>query len=181
MMAPVLFGFNVLTVSFGRIAQPDIRSYDAKLRNISLTCGAVLGTVYGTLLRLTSPLCDSAMMICKEPLRTQQNARTKTRKTAMPCPRLQKNMYISEEHDESCSENDKSCSDFYSQALQVLTGPEKRTTADQVLSFIVQSCASPRACLTAFLTALLERGIAAGSMRSAARLGAIATGSGKHR
>ena len=49
----------------------------------------------------------------------------------------------------------------------MLTGPEKRTTADQVLSFIVQSCASPRACLTAFLTALLERGIAAGSMRSA--------------
>ena len=73
---------------------------------------------------------------------------------------------------------DKSCSDFYSQALQVLTGPEKRTTADQVLSFIVQSCASPRACLTAFLTALLERGIAAGSMRSAARLGARA-GCGK--
>ena len=60
----------------------------------------------------------------------------------------------------------------------MLTGPEKRTTADQVLSFIVQSCASPRACLTAFLTALLERGIAAGSMRSAARLGARA-GCGK--
>ena len=34
-------------MSFGRIAQPDIRSYDANLRNISLTCGAVLGTVYG--------------------------------------------------------------------------------------------------------------------------------------
>ena len=62
-----------------------------------------------------------------------------------------------------------------------LTGPEKRSTADQVPSFIVQSRASPWACLTAFLTALLERGIAAGSMRSAARLGAIATGSGKHR
>ena len=33
---------------------------------------------------------------------------------------------------------------FYSQALQVLTGPEKQTTADQVLSFIVHSSASPR-------------------------------------
>ena len=60
----------------------------------------------------------------------------------------------------------------------MLTGLEKRTTSDQVLSFIVHSSASPRACLTAFLTALLERGIASGSMRSATRLGARA-GCGK--
>ena len=39
----------------------------------------------------------------------------------------------------------------------MLTGPEKRTTADQVLSFIVQSSTSPRACLSAILTASLER------------------------
>ena len=138
MMAPVLFGFNVLTVSFGRIAQPDIRSYDAKLRNISLICGAVLGTACGTLLRLTSPLCDSAMMIMQRTLEDAAVRPYKIKKTALPCPRLRKNMYISEEHDKSCSDHDKSCSDFYSQALQVLTGPEKRTTADQVLSFIVQ-------------------------------------------
>ena len=31
-------------------------------------CGAVLGTVYDTLLRLTSPLCDSAMMIMQRTL-----------------------------------------------------------------------------------------------------------------
>ena len=68
MMALVLFAFNVLTVSFGRIAQPDIRSYDAKLRNISLICGAVLGTACGALLRLTSPVCDSATMLMQRTL-----------------------------------------------------------------------------------------------------------------
>ena len=46
---------------------------------------------------------------------------------------------------------------LYCQALQLLTGPEKRATEDWVLSFIVRSYASPRACLTAFLTSLFER------------------------
>ena len=86
MMAPVLFGFNVLTVSFGRIAQPDIRSYDAKLRNISLTCGAVLGTVYGTLLRLTSPLCDSAMMIMQRTLEDVAVRPYKIKKNSVAMP-----------------------------------------------------------------------------------------------
>ena len=67
-MMALIFAFYVLTVSFGRIAEPDIRSYDAELRNISLIGGAVLGTACGALLRLTSPVCDSAMMLMQRAL-----------------------------------------------------------------------------------------------------------------
>ena len=100
MMALLLFAFNVLTVSFARIAQPDIRSCDAKLRNISLICGAVLGTACGTLLQLTSPVCDSVMMLMQRALEDaavrpyKSNKKTKT----LPCPRLRKKMYNSDEH-----------------------------------------------------------------------------------
>ena len=85
-MALLLFAFNVLTVSFARIAQPDIRSCDAKLRNISLICGAVLGTACGTLLRLTSPVCDSAMMLMQRTLEDAAVRRTKTKENSVAMP-----------------------------------------------------------------------------------------------